>query len=224
MVPIDAAALPGLDAEGSQYVESIVALDANSPEFAAKAADVRTMGDDDIRAAAETSNRLLQAPVRAMQRGGLSRGPRSSATLLDLRRTIEDLDPEEATGVRKLLGLIPFGDKLVGLLPQVRERAEAPRRDHQGALRRPGRAPQGQRRARAGEDASLGDDAAARPVHLHRRAPRHGPRRPRSPRSRPPTPSGPRRCATTCCSTCARSTRTCSPSWRCRSRATSPST
>src|SRR4029077_16175612 len=33
-------------------------------------------------------------------------------TLLDLRRTIEDLDPSEATGVKKLLGLIPFGDKI----------------------------------------------------------------------------------------------------------------
>ena len=60
---------------------------------------------------------------------------------------------------------------------QVRERAEAPRRHHQGALRRPGRAAQGQRRPRAGEGAPVGDDAAARPVHLHRRAARRRARR-----------------------------------------------
>ena len=32
--------------------------------------------------------------------------------MLDLRHTIDDLDPSEATGAHKLLGLIPFGDKL----------------------------------------------------------------------------------------------------------------
>ena len=113
MVPIDAATLPTLDAKVAEYVESIVALDVHSPAFATKAGDVRSMGDDDIRAAANTSNRLLSAPVRAMRQGPLSEGGKVAATLLDLRRTIEDLDPKQATGVKKLLGMIPFGDRLV---------------------------------------------------------------------------------------------------------------
>ena len=49
-------------------------LDVHSPAFAAKAGDVASMGDDDIRAAAETSNRLLSSPVRAMQAGPAQRG------------------------------------------------------------------------------------------------------------------------------------------------------
>jgi uncharacterized protein YaaN involved in tellurite resistance len=109
MVPIDQAALPALDAKVSQYVDSIVALDVHSPEFTAKAGDVRAMGDDDIRNAAETSNKLLNAPVKAMQRG---EGGNVAETLLDLRKTIESLDPAEASGVKKFLGLIPFGDKI----------------------------------------------------------------------------------------------------------------
>jgi len=112
MVPIDPAALPGLDAKVSEYVEGIVTLDVHSPAFATKAGDVRSMGDDDIRAAADTSNRLLSSPVRAMQQGPLSEGGKVASTLLDLRRTIEDLDPKQATGVKKLLGMIPFGDKI----------------------------------------------------------------------------------------------------------------
>ena len=68
------------------------------------------MGDDDIRAAAETSNKLLNAPVRAMQRG---EGGNVANTLLDLRKTVESLDPAEASGVKKLLGIIPFGDKVI---------------------------------------------------------------------------------------------------------------
>ena len=109
---IEQAAVPGLDAKVAEYVDGIVDLDVHSPAFAAKAGDVASMGDDDIRAAAETSNRLLSSPVRAMKQGPLSPGAKVGATLLDLRRTIEDLDPKEATGTRKLLGMIPFGDKI----------------------------------------------------------------------------------------------------------------
>ncbi|MGZ8766040.1 MAG: toxic anion resistance protein, partial [Acidimicrobiia bacterium] len=45
MVRIDVAAVPALDAKVSEYVESIVTLDVRSPAFAAKAGDVRSMGD-----------------------------------------------------------------------------------------------------------------------------------------------------------------------------------
>ncbi len=72
----------------------------------------RSMGEADIRASADTSNKLLQSPVRAMQQGPLAEGGKVAATLLDLRRTIEDLDPKQASGTKKLLGLIPFGDRL----------------------------------------------------------------------------------------------------------------
>lgn len=35
-----------------------------------------------------------------------------ATTLVELRRTVEDLDPAQASGKKKLLGLIPFGNKL----------------------------------------------------------------------------------------------------------------
>ena len=113
MVPLDAAALPALDEKVADYVDSIVSLDTKSPDFSAKAADVRTMGDEEIRGAAETSNRLLQMPVRSMSKGGISGTSKVGTTLVELRKTVEDLDPKEASGAKKLLGLIPFGDKLV---------------------------------------------------------------------------------------------------------------
>jgi len=110
--PVDAAALPGLDAKVDGYLNSLLAADTKSPEFANQANDVRTMGDEDIRRAAETSNRLLQTPVKALNEGGLSQGSKVGATLVELRRTVEDLDPKGATGTRKLLGVIPFGDRI----------------------------------------------------------------------------------------------------------------
>jgi len=109
---VEASALPGLDAKVEGYLGSLMAAKPRSPEFAAKATDVRTMGDDDIRKAAESSNRLLKSPVKALQEGGLAEGSKVGSTLLELRRTVEDLDPKEATGPKKFLGMIPFGDKL----------------------------------------------------------------------------------------------------------------
>ncbi|AKU17834.1 toxic anion resistance protein [Luteipulveratus mongoliensis] len=109
---VDPAALPGLDAKVEGFLESLVSAQPRSPEFEAKAGDVRSMGDADIRQAAESSNRLLASPVKALQSGGLSEKSTVGKSLLELRRTVEDLDPKEATGTKKLLGMIPFGDKL----------------------------------------------------------------------------------------------------------------
>ncbi|HEY0616569.1 MAG TPA: toxic anion resistance protein [Kribbella sp.] len=109
---VDPAALPGLDSKVDSFLTALMSAEPRSPEFAAKAGDVRSMGDVDIRHAAESSNRLLQSPVRALQSGGLAEGSTVGKTLLELRRTVENLDPKEATGAKKLLGMIPFGDKL----------------------------------------------------------------------------------------------------------------
>jgi len=50
---------------------------------------------------------------RSWQRGGIAEGSKVGTTLLELRRTVEELDPSQATGTRKLLGFLPFGDKVV---------------------------------------------------------------------------------------------------------------
>ncbi|MWV51036.1 toxic anion resistance protein [Rathayibacter sp. VKM Ac-2803] len=105
-------ALPGLEAKVEGYLDSLMATEARSPEFAAKANDIRTMGDADIRSAADSSNRLLKTPVRALQEGGLSEGSNIGKTLLELRRTVEDLDPSEDNIQKKILGFIPFGNKI----------------------------------------------------------------------------------------------------------------
>lgn len=105
-------ALPGLEAKVDDYLETLLAAEARSPEFATKANDIRTMGDADIRSAADSSNRLLSTPVRALKEGGLSEGSTIGKTLLELRRTVEDLDPSEDNIQKKILGFIPFGNKI----------------------------------------------------------------------------------------------------------------
>lgn len=110
---IDDEDVPVLDAKVDGFMDAITGAQAGSPEFAAQAANVRSMGDADIRKSAETSNRLLQTPVKALKEGGIAQGSKVGTTLLELRRTVEDLDPSQVSGTRKLLGFIPFGDKVV---------------------------------------------------------------------------------------------------------------
>jgi uncharacterized protein YaaN involved in tellurite resistance len=104
--------VPELDAKVDSFMEALGSTDAKSPEFAAQAEVVRTMGDADIRKAAETSNRMLERPVRALKEGGIAQGSSVGKTLLELRRTIEDLDPSQATGAKRWLDILPFGDKV----------------------------------------------------------------------------------------------------------------
>jgi uncharacterized protein YaaN involved in tellurite resistance len=110
--PVSAEAVPGLDAKVEGFMDALTKAAPRSPEFAKQADNVRTMGDADIRRAAETSNRLLDKPVQALKEGALSQGSHVGKTLLELRRTVEDLDPGRMTGGRKILGMIPFGDKV----------------------------------------------------------------------------------------------------------------
>lgn len=108
---VDAAMVPELDAKVDGFLTSLTSTKAGSPEFAAQAENVRTMGDADIRKAAETSNRMLDKPVTALREGGLAEGSTIGQTLLDLRRTVEDLDPGQ-TAAKKWWSKLPFSDKL----------------------------------------------------------------------------------------------------------------
>ena len=56
---------------------------------------------------------MLDKPVRRAEEGGGSPRVPGLQSLLELRKTVEGLDPSQLTGIRKLLGNIPFGDKVV---------------------------------------------------------------------------------------------------------------
>ena len=110
--PVTAEQQPVLDAKVSQFMSSVMGERVGSPEFSSQADAVRSMGDADIRRAAEMSNRLLDTPINEMKSGGLSEVSKVSSTLLELRKVIEDLDPGEVGKQKKFLGVIPFGDTI----------------------------------------------------------------------------------------------------------------
>jgi uncharacterized protein YaaN involved in tellurite resistance len=111
-VPINATDRARLDSMVASYLDAVSTLDPHSTEFSDKVKDIGKLGDDDIRASAAVSNRLLEKPLAAMQNGGLTESSSVSKSLLSLRHEVEDLDPSKQGDLfspRKLLGLIPFG-------------------------------------------------------------------------------------------------------------------
>lgn len=108
---VDAAMVPELDAKVDNFLSALATSKVGSPEFAAQAESVRTMGDADIRKAAETSNRMLDKPVTALKEGGLAEGSTVGKTLLELRRTVEDLDPGQSS-TSKFWSKLPFTDSI----------------------------------------------------------------------------------------------------------------
>jgi len=107
LVPLKAEETSELDKRVAQFVDELAGLDSNSPEFGKKVDQLTAMGRKEIAEAAGASNRFLDRPVKAIDKDtGIG------ADLTELRRTVESLDPKEATKTRKLLGFIPFGNRV----------------------------------------------------------------------------------------------------------------
>jgi uncharacterized protein YaaN involved in tellurite resistance len=115
-VKIDPAQAATLDQMVGRFLDAITDLDVHDQAFAAKVQDIQKLGDDDIKASAAVSSRLLDKPMAAMSHGGVTEASEVSKSLLSLRRTVEDLDPArqgDLLSPRRLLGVIPLGDRLV---------------------------------------------------------------------------------------------------------------
>jgi uncharacterized protein YaaN involved in tellurite resistance len=110
LVPVGDDKKSKLDEKVDAFVADLVSSDANSPEFGKKVDQITAMGRKEIMAASAMSNRFLDRPIRAMDKDeGVG------ANLSELRSIVEELDPSKRgklTTGRKLLGIIPFGNKL----------------------------------------------------------------------------------------------------------------
>src|SRR5687768_11076208 len=110
LVPLKDTERSALEVKVDSFVEDLVATDANSPEFGKKVDQLTNMGRKEIAEAAGHSNRFLDRPVKAIDKDtGIG------ADLLELRRTVEELDPGRQGNLstsRKILGFIPWGNKL----------------------------------------------------------------------------------------------------------------
>ncbi|MFD8917332.1 toxic anion resistance protein [Streptomyces sp. NPDC059569] len=114
LVPIDASVRDEMTRRATDYVGSLAGLDARSPEFTTRVGEIAALGSGEIRGAAQQSNRMLDRTVRSLASGGEDAQSRVSSSLVELRRTVEDLDPRDTPGkgARKLLSRLPGGNRL----------------------------------------------------------------------------------------------------------------
>jgi len=110
LVPLDAGQKTKLDEKVEGFIATLVATDANSPEFGKQVDQLTNIGRREIAEAAGHSNRFLDRPTKAMDKDS-----NVGTNLAELRRTIEDLDPGAKGNLlapKRLFGLIPFGSKM----------------------------------------------------------------------------------------------------------------
>jgi len=118
-IPVPPEKQSELAAKAAAFATELASLDHRAPEFSQKVDAITSMGDKDMRAVATVSNRMLDRPaavVKASKGGGTGGDAqtRVAKTLVDLRTTVTDLDPNRAdlTGAKKVLKWLPGGDKI----------------------------------------------------------------------------------------------------------------
>ena len=115
LVKLEPGKIEELDKKVEQFVSIILAEQVQSEAFKTRISGVHTLANEEIRAAANIANRLLEQPVRAMNSGLFDEGSAISKSLVDLRNKIEELDPSKRGDLlqpRKLFGIIPWGNKI----------------------------------------------------------------------------------------------------------------
>jgi len=115
MIKLDKPMLDGLDAKVTEFVNQVVTLPPHDDAFKERVNAIHNLGAAEIRASAAMSNRMLDRPAKAMESGLFDEKSLVSRSLVDLRRTVEDLDPGRQgnlTAPKKLFGFIPFGNRM----------------------------------------------------------------------------------------------------------------
>jgi uncharacterized protein YaaN involved in tellurite resistance len=110
-----------LDEQVHEFINAIVQLDPVEPKFKDCVERIHSMGSKEIERSASVSNRMLDRPVKTMKNGLFDSGSEISSSLVDLRNTVEKLDPSRQGDLfapRKLLGMIPFGNRLLDYFDQ----------------------------------------------------------------------------------------------------------
>jgi uncharacterized protein YaaN involved in tellurite resistance len=117
-IPIDDAKKSELAQKAAAFAADLAATDSRSPEFAKKVESITSMGDKDLRASANVSSRMLDRPAAVIKAGkgggGADAQTRVAGTLVELRQTVTELDPNRADlhGAKKVLKWLPGGDKI----------------------------------------------------------------------------------------------------------------
>jgi hypothetical protein len=93
MVKLNQPTVQKLDEKVNEFIDLVVRSEVQSDPFKERVNAIHNLGNKEIRASASVSNRILDRPVKAMEGGLFNDTTPISRSLIDLRKTVEDLDP-----------------------------------------------------------------------------------------------------------------------------------
>ncbi len=115
-VSIDSDTAKRIDTMVTAFIGGLRTVDVHGDDYRRRVDDIDSLADREIRTTSDMSNRLLDRPTRAMRGLGQGGDAPIAKSLLDLRRSVEELNPAKHDltqgGSRKILGVIPFGDRV----------------------------------------------------------------------------------------------------------------
>jgi len=121
MVPVTDEQRDKLEKKVQEFIDIVVSVDVNSDAFKEKLRAIHQLGNAEIREAASMSGRMLERPVKAMKEGLFDENSTVGRSLVELRQTVEELDPSrhgDLLSAKKLFGFIPFGNSLTNYFHQ----------------------------------------------------------------------------------------------------------
>ena len=113
MIQLNDATMKLLDAKVDEFIESVIKAPAKSTDFETKLNAIHGLGNDDIKAAANASNRFLEQPLKTLKAEEGDGKANVSKNLLALRKTVEDLDPSKhsLSPAKKVFGFLARGGR-----------------------------------------------------------------------------------------------------------------
>jgi uncharacterized protein YaaN involved in tellurite resistance len=180
LIPVAADARAALSSRAQEFVSALGAVDPQSPDFSRIVDEALVLGEAEMRVAAQIAGRLLDRTLASVSS---PHGTQVSTSLVELRRSVRELDPQDLTKLtgRKILGFIPGGNSARGLLARLRAADEPVNRivlklrSGQDALKRDNAAIKGERQrlwdlmTKLSQDAALAaemDEAVQRQVEI----------------------------------------------------------
>ncbi|MEU3644781.1 toxic anion resistance protein [Lentzea sp. NPDC034063] len=180
LIPVADETKVELSSRAEDFVSALGAVDPQSPDFSRIADEALVLGEAEMRLAAQIAGRLLDRTLASVSS---PHGAQVSTSLVELRRSVRELDPQDLTKLtgRKILGFIPGGNSARGLLARLRaadeplNRIVLKLRSGQDALKRDNAAIKGERQrlwdlmTKLSQDAALAaemDEAVQRQVSI----------------------------------------------------------
>lgn len=119
LVKLDQTVLPTLNKQIEEFIQAVLKSDTQAEDFKNKVESIHRLGHASFAKSASFSHRLLSRSISSMDEEGSNIGQ----SLIQLRRTLEDLNParnNQFFSQRKLLGFIPFGQKIEAYFDKYR--------------------------------------------------------------------------------------------------------